>query len=267
MAQLGTESSQLCVAKAGNTKSRLRMRSYMLTINNFNKNDELNIKNIESSKYIYQIEKGESGTEHIQLWIYFENPIEWKTVKSWFPTAHIEKAKSNRHSIEYCSKKETRVRGPYYKNVEIEEEIETISEFKPWQTDLLKKLDEKPDHRKIIWYFDKEGGKGKTDICKWLCVNRDDCLYTGGKANDMKYAITQMKKKPKIILIDISRSQETCFSYQGVEEIKNGIFFCGKYESQQFIMNRPHVICFANFEPDKKKLSLDRWDIINMEDL
>lgn len=265
MAQSDTASQRSSVATAGNTNCRRRSRGYMLTINNFTIEDETNIRNIGADRWIYQVERGEEhGTVHIQLFLYFNNPMDWNTIKRWWNTAHIEVARANGHSIKYCSKPETRVRGPYYHNIELPNQVEVISEFREWQEELLEYLDQKPDHRKIRWYYDAIGGTGKTAICKYLCVTRDDCIYVSGKANDMKFAITQAKKKPTIILIDVSRSQEKTFSYQGIEEIKNGIFFCGKYESQMFIMNNPHVICFANFEPNKKALSIDRWDIINL---
>ena len=36
---------------------------------------------------------------------------------------------------------------------------------------------------------------------------------------------------------------------------------CAKYESKPICRNSPHVIIFANFEPDLDKLSNDRWII------
>ncbi len=52
---------------------------------------------------------------------------------------------------------------------------------------------------------------------------------------------------------------EDYVSYQALEEIKDGIFFSGKYEGGMKIFNSPHVICFANFSPAEHKLSGDRW--------
>lgn len=82
----------------------------------------------------------------------------------------------------------------------------------------------------------------------------------------MKYAITCMKIKPRVILIDYARDQESHISWQGIEEIKNGIFFNSKYESSMVIYNSPHVICFANFKPQEYKLSKDRWNILDVNE-
>jgi len=49
-----------------------------------------------------------------------------------------------------------------------------------------------------------------------------------------------------------------------LESIKNGLFFSGKYESTQVVMNSPHLIIFANEPPDKSKMSADRWHIVRI---
>lgn len=35
-----------------------------------------------------------------------------------------------------------------------------------------------------------------------------------------------------------------------------------KYESTTFFFNKPIVLVFANFKPDRSKLSSDRWNVI-----
>ena len=86
-----------------------------------------------------------------------------------------------------------------------------------------------------------------------------------GKATDMKYGIIKYKEKngvfPDIIIFDIPRSSQQFVSWAGIEEIKNGMFFSAKYESDMVVFDNPHVICFANEEPDYNKLSKDRWKV------
>lgn len=66
----------------------------------------------DSHEYLmYQIEKGANGTEHIQALIYYKNPRVWPKKK--YPSAHIEIARDVAAAIKYCSKEESRVRGPY----------------------------------------------------------------------------------------------------------------------------------------------------------
>ena len=44
-----------------------------------------------------------------------------------------------------------------------------------------------PDPRKIIWYVDEEGGKGKTFMSRFL-VSNHQAVVLGGKEKDMFYA-------------------------------------------------------------------------------
>ncbi len=94
-------------------------RRWILTINNPNQTDEefeKYIKSLEHFKYaMFQREKGhETGTEHFQVFIIFKIGKRFKTIKNYFPTAHIEKANgSSVQCREYCSKIDTRVSGPY----------------------------------------------------------------------------------------------------------------------------------------------------------
>nr|QXP07594.1 MAG: replication associated protein [Arizlama virus] len=96
-----------------NNNNNKRSRGWMITINNPTNEDEHSIRSCQADYFIYQFERGESGTLHIQLFIYYKNPRVWP--KRWFPTAHIEPARDVSKCIEYCSKSESRVegRGPY----------------------------------------------------------------------------------------------------------------------------------------------------------
>jgi hypothetical protein len=49
------------------------------------------------------------------------------------------------------------------------------------------------------------------------------------------------------------------------EELKNGILVSGKYESKTVVFKVPHVIFFANFEPDMTKWSSDRYFVKNID--
>ena len=72
-------------------------------------------ENIEHRKYVvYQLEKGEQEeTEHIQGGIFYTIGKRFSSVKNNLPFAHLEKAKgSNSQVRDYCTKTETRVKGP-----------------------------------------------------------------------------------------------------------------------------------------------------------
>ena len=89
-------------------------------------------------------------------------------------------------------------------------------------------------------------------MCKFGVVR-----FENGKNADIRYAYIY----EPIVIFDFSRSVEERVNYEIIESIKNDIFFSSKYESGMKLFNVPHVIIFANFYPDQNKLSLDRWDI------
>jgi len=86
-------------------------------------------------------------------------------------------------------------------------------------------------------------------------------ILVGGTASNVKCAIAQMKAKPRVVVWNIPRTAQPYISYRGMEEVKDGCFFSGKYKSGMVDMSPPHVICFANFAPEEQTMSNDRWKI------
>lgn len=244
-------------------------RNYIFTLNNYQQSSIENILkyfNDQKSQYIFQEEIGESGTPHLQGCVFFKNKISFNTLKQVMPRAHIEKCYKKKASIEYCSKAETAI-GKVYTNIKLKEKLIDPLENKTyhnWQQEIIDIISKTPDDRTINWFYDYTGNIGKTSFCKHLCMKHNqECLYLSGKGNDIKYAVKEFieNNNLKIALFDYSRTQENYISYQSIEEIKNGIFFSGKYEGKMCIFNNPHIICFANYPPDEDKLSKDRWYI------
>lgn len=63
---------------------------------------------------IWQKEVGESGTPHLQIYIECKTKRTFTKIRATFPGAHVEKRKgSQQQAINYCSKPETRVDGPW----------------------------------------------------------------------------------------------------------------------------------------------------------
>lgn len=211
------------------------------------------------TKYIFGYEVGENGTPHIQGYIEFKiktRPIE--TIK--IPEIHWEKCKGNREqNITYCSKDRN-----YETNFiirEPEEDIKTITELRPWQSELSKLLLEKPNDRNIYWVWEETGNVGKSALCKKLCVSLG-ALVCEGKTADIFNGIynykQEFKRYPKIVLIDCPRSNLGYMNYGALEKVKNGLIFNSKYESKMMVFNSPHVVVFANEEPIEGKFSEDR---------
>lgn len=118
-----------------------------------------------------------------------------------------------------------------------------------------------------MWVYEDIGNVGKSFLCKWLALTMD-VILADGKKNDVFFSIaTFMETKkvmPKIILLDIPREYENQINYGAIEQIKNGFIFSGKYESRQLIFSIPHVIIFSNFSPAYHLLSMDRWNVIDL---
>ena len=72
------------------------------------------LKEFGGLKYaIYQYERGECGTPHLQCFIIYKGGKRFKNVKQDFPTAHLKVPNgSNSDNREYCTKKDTRLAEP-----------------------------------------------------------------------------------------------------------------------------------------------------------
>ena len=66
------------------------------------------------------------------------------------------------------------------------------------------------------------------------------------------------------MFFDLARSVQERVPYEVMENFKNGGFLNTKYESKWVKFKIPHVVVFANFLPDRLKLSEDRWNIIEI---
>lgn len=255
-------------AEDGNTKHPPRVkdeaRHWFFTWNNYPetwKTDILVLKTI--SKLMAQEEIGENGTKHIQGYILYKNPKKLSTLKTISDKIHWEKCRNIQASIDYCNKLETR-NGDVL-SIGFPEKVRDPMEgidYYWWQLMLLELFDTKADDRTIHWLWEAKGNAGKTTFAKHVCLNNKDAIYVCGKGADIKYALSQMENKPKVIIWDLPRGQK--IDYKSLEEIKNGIMFSTKYESGMMIFNAPHVVVFANYEPDKERLSKDRWNILEL---
>lgn len=246
-------------------------KKWCFTLNNYTSVDEEVFSTIvpECCKFaIIGREIGElCGTPHLQGYLEF---IVKKRPKSVFSNnrIHWQKAKGSKSdNIKYCSK-ENDILLCHPKN----KLVKTISPdlFYDWQKDIICTLKEEPDDRTIHWYWSNEGGIGKTTFCKYLVV-KEECIVLGGKACDVRNGVIEYAKAnsgdtPERILINIPRSFASEYvSYEAFENLKDMLFYSGKYEGGMVCGNCPHLFIFANFAPDISKMSADRWKIYNID--
>lgn len=256
----------------GNTKPRpprKRSRRWCITLNNYSE-DEYNSLMTKLSQlaqgFIVGKETGSEGTPHLQGYIEFKSQREFATIKKLNERMHILRAEGTRNeNIRYCSKE-----GDFFCNMKMhyEETPDMLQEHElyPWQRDIVNNIvNNKPDNRIINWIYDVTGNNGKSVLCAYLYDNDLAEWIQGGKASDIKNVLFNTKKS-RDICIDLSRSVENYVSYTVMEELKNGYIYSGKYEGGCKRITTPHVYVFANFLPDKSKLSMDRWKIFSLND-
>lgn len=272
----------------GEMKEENQYKNWFFTYNNYKtsetkeRKDDIvlidDVLNTISYEYVFQEEIGDKGTPHLQGTFKLKNRGRWAEVLKAFShisdTIYLRKCRCFKRCVAYCSKLKTRKEGTEpHTNIdwlpEPKEPIRIISNdcLYYWQHEIINIINEeklKCNDRIIHWYWEEVGGVGKSCFCKYLCVTYE-ALILSGSAKDMKHGIVSYMNKhhkyPKIVILDIPRSCENYISWTGIEEIKNACFFSPKYESDMIIGNCPILICFANFEPDEVKLSLDRWNI------
>lgn len=135
----------------------------------------------------------------------------------------------------------------------------TFSPRAGWQFDLSEELLGRPDPRKVIWYWEATGNVGKS----YFSLNyvdgsgRHGYVVTGGRHTDIFYGYNF----EKVVFFDWTRDNQETVPYSVLESFKNGYFLNTKYESTPVRFETPHVVVFANYPPLMNKLSLDRWDI------
>ena len=149
--------------------------------------------------------------------------------------------------------------------------IEPEVDWNSWQKDLVVELDDKPDSRKIIWYYDLLGGSGKSFFAKHFGMYRGAFVST--KANTYHIA-TQLDEFIKangqnsilVVIFNFTRQQESHRIYQALEELKDGMVTTEKYKGKTLFFPHPHLVCFANYLPDIESVTKDRWDIRILQD-
>nr|WAE42134.1 MAG: replication associated protein [Cressdnaviricota sp.] len=257
------EDSAISSNTVGNTKRSYSAKHWFFTLHNSDEisHEELYKKllQLNCSEFVFQEECGEETLKHHYQGTFslIEKKDNIYIKKRLYNHIHLEKSMSAL-AKDYCSKTETRINGPWW----YPKPVDTISNLRPWQSELLiGVLLQVPDDRTIHWYWDFYGKTGKTVFAKYCCVHHK-AAYVKGKKNDILYAATILNAP--IYIIDLSRTMSDHVPYEAIEDLKNGIFFSGKYESAMVIRNCPHIVVFANFPPDLKKLSEDRWNVVNI---
>lgn len=146
-------------------------------------------------------------------------------------------------------------------------------ELYPWQQMIYDQLvPDNTDDRLVTWIYNRKGNIGKSTLVDVVHNKLPGVLVLSDTArtNDMALVLAEYCKRvgesPKILLFDLARSRADNHSmYTFLEQVKNGHILSAKYKSMQLAIKPPHVIVFANFFPDLKGFSADRWNIIDIK--
>lgn len=277
MSESASTSTQECTAPR-NTINGARVRSWVFTWNNYSEDDKkLMAKWLEEEcdKCGMQPEVGENGTPHLQGWFHLRNAKTFEAIKKKWPKIHLEVCKNINAAKNYCRKEKTKAGESFeLDDSELKKPPRDRMEgktLKPWQEDVMNIIAGEPDERKIYWFYEENGGAGKTTLAKSICLNnRKRALYLNGKTTDILSCVASHVQKfgessLKVALFNFPRCCEGKIPYKALESVKDGVFFNGKYESGMVLMEIPHIIVFANMRPDESKLSRDRWIIRNID--
>lgn len=232
---------------------------YDFVINNY-KEEELfqlyqTISDI-AKKAIVGREVGEQGTPHLQCYISLKKKMRMAQLVKLVPKASFRPCRNEEALIEYCKKDNS------YWSIGFPKPITIINNLYDWQKNIENICLGKVDDRKIYWYWDEAGNRGKSAFTKYMVVKHKALLCQDGKSSDIKNLVfNNNMDECNIVIFDLSRCSGNNISYNAIESIKNGMVCNTKYETGVKVFNSPHVIVFANKEPDTKMLSADRWVI------
>ena len=137
--------------------------------------------------------------------------------------------------------------------------------LRTWQARLCEFLKGPPSDRVVHFYVDLDGDTGKSWFCKYYMqyFGRTIILPPGKKADMLHAFCGLLEPDSKVLFLDCPRSKQGEFiQYDFLEEVKNRLVMTTKYESRVVYPPSMHVIVMMNEHPDMKKLSRDRYDIV-----
>lgn len=240
---------------------------------------------------------------HLQGYIQFLQPFRRKAVVDLLGgRAHVEPAVSRHNTcVEYCTKPRSRISGPYYYGVPVQERsnkrtaieqfrqsperlmmedpnrFRRISSYltnlefmnnpiadipkKDWMLQLDSYLSKPPDRRTIYWVYGPKGSDGKTYYATSLL--KKGWFYTKGGSKD-NVIYQYVSNVDRSVVVDIPRESFEYIQYNLLEMFKDRLLISNKYEPISSYSDKPvHLVVMANFLPDFSKISVDRVVLIN----
>lgn len=259
-------------------------KHWEFTLNNYTEQDILKIESsIRSNSSPFEVFVGQSEKEttpHLQCTVSFKKkgrPLEHFANMLGHRRCSFRKVRDVKATRMYCSKEDRGsdkrnwclVKGWQRPRGLVTVSYGILNKYQKQIVDYFRKPCHPLFSREIIWVWEPLGNVGKTILSMYFADNAR-CIVVGGKSNDIFCGVAKEvaeDRAPDIVIFDIPRSCKGYISYKGIEKIKDGIYYSGKYESGMCRYNRPHVLCFANRPPEMGDdiMSEDRWKVIHYD--
>lgn len=243
---------------------------WTFTWNNYPENwkDFFNDRKCLIEKIYASEEVGEKGTPHIQGWLKLMKKNTARTHLNLPKSIHWEVMSRNateKQNTKYCSKSHSE---HIIWGIPIPYRIDVPK--KPWMKELETILRGPEEHRLIHWIWEPEGCTMKTVFAKMMVTELEHVIVINGKGNDIRHCVAEYLNKhgvhPCVVLMNIPRVNKDFVSYEAIENVKDMLFYSGKYEGTMVCGPNPHVLILANDRPETFKMSDDRWKIGRLVD-
>ncbi len=249
-----------------NRKQVASRKNHFFTYNNYDP-DEIDVIVTVLKTFAYkgklQTEIGDEGTPHLQGMIWCKKShrdTEFKLPKQ----IHWEKLKDEDNKRDYCNKDETHD-GVFRTSWGFPKPLKILSKnkFYDWQIQIDNCLSYEPDDRTIYWIWSEKGEMGKSTFCKYLAYTYKAVICGKGVYSDiMNIMYNANLDETELVVFDLPRNNGNKVSYSALEAIKNGMICNTKYETGNKLFNSPHILIFANAEPDWDCMSEDRFKVL-----
>lgn len=230
-------------------------------------------------KFVFQLEKGESGYMHWQgrlsLWKPKRKPELMKLMKSMemlvpnylSPTTNSEYQKV----AFYCLKEDTRIDGPWRDTDKVayipRQYRGFMDNLYPFQKSILDSRDIF-ETRSVDCVICPHGGEGKSTVASLAELYKKG--YDLPTVNDAQMLINMTcdllikhdDREPGLLFFDMPRSQskEKLYGlFSAVEQIKKGKVYDPRYSYKTWWFDSPRIWIFMNSDPDVTLLTRDRW--------
>lgn len=236
-------------------------------------------------KFVFQKEKGEeTGYMHWQCRVHLIKAKTLATVtREIAPKLHghwsvtCGKVHEN-NSFNYVMKEDTKVEGPWTDQdvMEAPKMTDQLKEFltfvangqiRSYQQQILERIRNR-DFRKIILILDKIGNSGKSIFAEYLEYRGVGLELPPLRAFEDLMQFAFGFKDQKCYIIDMPRAlkkDKLSEFYSGLECLKNGVLWDKRYSAKKRRMTRPQIIVFTNTLPCWAFMSVDRWEVWEMQ--